>query len=152
MMSGLTIKPFEKAFQAAARNLILQGMGEHWGWVDEQANPDIDDIDKSYRNGHFITVFLDNQLVGTGGVTQETQGVFRIQRMSVLNGVRRSGIGTQILDALVAWIRDAGGHLMVLETSSSWMEVIKFYENYGFTVAAQQAQETHFELRLSEKT
>ena len=148
-MNTLTIKPFEKAFQAAARNLILKGMGEHWGWIDKQANPDINDIDEAYRNGHFITVFLDDQLVGTGGVTRETQGVFRIQRMSVHNGARRSGIGTQILDVLVAWIRVAGGHLVVLETSSSWAEAVKFYENYGFTVAALDAQETHFELRLS---
>jgi hypothetical protein len=61
----LHIIPFTPAHQSAARNLILQGLGDHWGWIDEQINMDLEDIAASYSSGHFVLGFLDDVLVAT---------------------------------------------------------------------------------------
>jgi len=53
------IRPFRPADQEAARRLILQGLAEHFGAVDETLNPDIDDIMASYVDrGHLFLVAL----------------------------------------------------------------------------------------------
>ena len=44
----LHITPFTPTHQAEARNLILQGLGAHWGWIDEEINTDLEDISRSY--------------------------------------------------------------------------------------------------------
>jgi hypothetical protein len=38
--SHLHIAPFTPFHQPEARNLILQRLGEHWGWIDEQIKKD----------------------------------------------------------------------------------------------------------------
>jgi hypothetical protein len=40
----LHITPFSPTHQTDARSLILQGLGEHYGWIDEQINIDLEDI------------------------------------------------------------------------------------------------------------
>ena len=37
----MLIRAFEPRDQAAARQLILAGLGEHFGWIDETCNPDL---------------------------------------------------------------------------------------------------------------
>lgn len=147
-MNKIIIKPFQNNFQQEARQLILQGMGEHWGWIDEQANPDVDDLESSFKNGYFITAWKDDQLVGTGGIKFESGGVYRIERMSVRADVRRNGIGTQILDNLIKWAEKVKAQTVVLETTSSWKEVIEFYLKYGFVIISEDSDNIHFELSL----
>src|SRR5215203_5667644 len=45
---GATIRPFVPADQAQAREIILAGLGEHWGFIDDTLNPDLDDILAAY--------------------------------------------------------------------------------------------------------
>ena len=40
----LKIMPFSPVHQEEARRLILEGLGEHWGWIDEKINTDLEDI------------------------------------------------------------------------------------------------------------
>jgi hypothetical protein len=66
---ALRLRPFERGDQEAARQLILTGLGEHFGWIDESCNPDLDDILVNFtRPGHlFVVAEEDGELVGTGG-------------------------------------------------------------------------------------
>lgn len=147
-MNDIKIKPFKNDFQQEARKLILLGLGEHWRQINEQANPDIDDLESSFRDGFFLTAWKDNQLVGVGGIKLESEGVYRIQRMSIKKDIRRSGIGTQVLDGLIKWARKAKAQKIVLETTSAWKSAIKFYLEYGFSVISEDTDNTHFELLL----
>jgi len=63
----LQITPFTPTHQAEARNLILQGLGAHWGWIDEEINTDLEDISRSYSAGYFVLRWLDEVLEETGG-------------------------------------------------------------------------------------
>ena len=42
--SGIVVRRFAPADQDAARRLILEGLGAHFGSIDESLNPDLDDI------------------------------------------------------------------------------------------------------------
>ena len=147
-MNFIELKPLEREFQVDARALILQGLEEHWGWIDEQANPDIDDLMLAFSNGYFLTAWKANLLVGTGGIKFERSGVLRIERMVVRKEFRRSGIGYQILDELVDFARRSTAEEVVLETTSSWKEAISSYNCYGFKIFAVDKDDTHFELLL----
>lgn len=141
----VTIRPFRPADQAAAQSLILAGLGERWGWIDYTANPDLDDIAAAYGHGWFVVALLDGALVGTGALLPEGNGGGRIVRMSVRQTLRGQGIGRRILAELTAVARRAGYHTLVLETTSSWTDAVRFYAANGFAVTRVDvdAAETH---------
>jgi hypothetical protein len=70
----ITIRPFEARDQQAARQLILSGLGEHFGYIDESLNPDLDEIMANYVTaGHvFIVAHSGEQLLGTGALYNGT--------------------------------------------------------------------------------
>lgn len=141
-------REFAPADQERARALILEGLGERWGWIDERANPDLDDIAHAYRDGWFLTLWAADLLVGTGGVNPEGEGVYRISRMAVRRTYRGAGLGESILDALVAWAVQHGGKRVVLETTTAWEDAVRFYRNCGFEMVDEDGENTHFELQL----
>jgi hypothetical protein len=44
MSSELLITPFVAEYQNDVRRLILEGLREHFGHIDESLNPDLNDI------------------------------------------------------------------------------------------------------------
>ena len=70
----------------------LQGLGEHFGWIDEGIDTDLEDISRSYSTGPFVLGFLDGVLVATGALIPETDTSMRIVRMSVDREYRRRGL------------------------------------------------------------
>ncbi len=89
------IRPFEPCDQSAARQLILAGLGEHFGYLDESLNPDLDDIMADYitQGRVFVVVMTDEELVGTGALKIKHGQVGQLVRMSVRREHRRRGIG-----------------------------------------------------------
>ena len=149
IMSGqFTARELRPDDQVAARSLILEGLGERWGWIDENANPDLNDIISSYQNGFFVTVWAEGVLIGTGGISPEGNGGYRVSRMSVKTQLRGAGIGEAILDFLVTWAIGQTAERIVLETTSEWHDAVRFYRNYGFEVIGDDGANTHFELSL----
>lgn len=127
----IRIARFDHAMQSAFRLLVLDGMAERWGSVDESLNTDLDDIDTHY--GHdCVLVALDGlQVVGTGIlVLRGAEG--GIVRMSVHRDFRRRGIATQLLAELVRLAKEYGVNRMVVETNSKWKDAQLLYESSGF--------------------
>lgn len=145
---GVTIRPFRPEDQAAAKALILAGLVEHFGYLDPTKNPDLDDIAATYAGGTFLLAWRGDEIVGTGALVHEREGVARIVRMSVDAPVRRRGIGTQVLQALCEHARAAGYRQIVLETTSTWHEVVAFYRRNGFRLVGSWDGDTHFAMDL----
>lgn len=150
--SIIVIRPFRPEDQAAARALILAGLVQHWGFLDPTKNPDLDDIASSYADAAFLLAWLGDELVGTGALVREAEGIGRIVRMSVVAHARRQGIGTSILAGLRDRARAAGYHQLVLETTSTWDGVVAFYEQQGFRALGSWEGDTHFVLDLAAGT
>ena len=76
----MVVRPFETRDQTAARSLVLEGLGEHFGFIDESLNPDLDDIQASYpAAGHvFLVAESEGSIDGTAGLLFEAPDVARV--------------------------------------------------------------------------
>ncbi len=131
------------------KQLILSGLEEHWGVLDQSKNPDLDDIATSYARAIFWVAQKDGRIVGTGALVPRASGVAEIVRMSVAASMRRKGIGTMILQELCRRAKEAGFHRIILETNSTWHEVIRFYRGYGFQITYYQGGAVYFAIDLA---
>jgi GNAT superfamily N-acetyltransferase len=144
----VVITHFEPQHQEIVRNLILEGLAEHWGVLDPAFNQDLLDIAQSYKDGIFMLAWLGEKLVGTGALVPECEGVARIVRMSVEKMHRRQGIGKLILANQLEYAGAQGIQKIVLETTASWEEVIAFYKSNNFHPLEIRDGDLHFELDL----
>jgi ribosomal protein S18 acetylase RimI-like enzyme len=142
------IRPFRPADQAAARRLILQGLGEHFGVVDEALNPDIDDIATCYiQQGHlFLVALADDEIVGTGALIFATG---QLVRVSVSRDCRRLGLGRALVLRLIAAGRARGLARLWMETNDDWDAAIGLYQNCGFTEYDRRDGNIYMQLDLS---
>jgi GNAT superfamily N-acetyltransferase len=129
---------FQRADQEAVRELVLAGLGEHWGVVDASLNPDLDDIAHSYGDGRILVLRRGAQIVGTGVVMPRGTSTAEILRMSVAAGHRRSGLGRRLVEELTEVARGWGATEVVLETTSAWPEVVTFYLSCGFSITHRE--------------
>ncbi len=149
--SELVIRAFTPSDQAAARRLILAGLGEHFGAVDETCNPDIDDIAANYIDrGHLFLVAEDALgLVGTAALVFEDDTTAQMVRVSVASRWRRRGLA----QALVMRLIEAGSarRLMRLwmETNDDWEPAIRLYRACGFVEYDHRDGNIYMELALS---
>jgi GNAT superfamily N-acetyltransferase len=144
----IVVRPFCPEDQETAKGLLLTGLVERWGWLDPTANPDLDDISSAYAHGTFLVAWQADEVVGTGALLPEAEGVGRVVRMSVAREKRRRGIGGLVLGRLIEHARANGYRQLVLETTSTWDDAIGFYESHGFRRVGSWDGDTHFVLDL----
>ena len=145
------IRPFAPGDQLAARRLILEGLGERWGWVDETRNPDLDDIAAHYlAPGHyFVVVERDGELIGTGALVAEgaegakRQATGRIVRMSVAREHRGRGLGRALVEHLLDEAQQRGCRRVLVETTREWHDAIRLYQRCGFVEYARDDEDVH---------
>ena len=130
--SAIVIRDFEPRDQVASRALIITGLGEHFGHVDESLNPDLDDIAANYAGADLVVAEKDGQLVGTGFLKQIDDRNGEVVRMAVAPDARRTGVGRLILDELLRRARDRRYATVTLSTLASW-DAAPFYRSCGFS-------------------
>lgn len=112
-----------------ARRLVLEGLGEHFGFIDETMNPDLDDIAASFGPGVFLVALDGGEIVGTGGLLPAGDSRASIVRMSTRASHRRRGVGGAVLSSLLEQARSSGYGSVVLVTNAAWIDVIAFYDS-----------------------
>ncbi|MGB2695266.1 MAG: GNAT family N-acetyltransferase [Dehalococcoidia bacterium] len=135
---GIVIRPFATKDQDAARRIIVDGLAEHFGHVDEDVNADLEDITTSYAGDVFVVAVDAAAVVGTGALIYAGDGIGRVVRMSVRRRDRRRGIASAILARLIAHARERGYWRVVLETGN-WEDSIGFYASCGFHETSRDA-------------
>lgn len=146
------IRPFAPADQEAARALILEGLGERFGFIDEARNPDLDDIAARYLAlGHVVLLAeVAGAVVGTGALLFEPDGVTcQLVRVSVRRDLRRSGIARAIVASLLVVARERGRRRVWVETDEPWHDAIALYERMGFTIYERRDGLVFLELPLA---
>lgn len=149
---GVLIRSFSRADQRAARALILAGLGERFGRIDESLNPDLDDIGRAYLDaGHlFFVAERGGRLVGTCGLRDEPGGAARVLRMSVARSERRRGVASALLNACVDAARARGRAELRVATEPHWEEAVRFYLARGFRRRGADAVDVQLALPLAE--
>ena len=153
-MTALTyaIRPFIPADQTAARTLILTGLGEHWGSIDETLNTDVDDIAVHYppeTADFFVVEDASGAIIGTAALTRDDAETGRIARMSVAKSARGRGIGKRLVSHLESAARARGYRRLVCETTQDWTDAIALYTATGFTELGVWDDDRHFEKVLN---
>ncbi len=146
----MVVRPFETRDQTAARSLVLEGLGEHFGFIDESLNPDLDDIQASYpAAGHVVLVAeSEGSIDGTAGLLFEAPDVARVVRMSVRSDLRRQGIATALLGALIEEARSRSLGVLIARTQPEWSDATSFYEQSGFEQFSEDEVDLHLRLEL----
>ena len=152
--------PFTPQWQSPTRNLILKGLMEHFGKLDYDLNPDLDNIYNFYNKPHqtFIIAICENQVVGSGALISESRAysetsrkledVGRICRMSVDKSLRNQNIASSILFLLENEANRFGYRKIVLETTKEWIGVQNFYLACGYIEEGERDGDAHFFKKL----
>jgi GNAT superfamily N-acetyltransferase len=144
----IEIVPFRSEDQDAVQALILAGLEEHWGCLDESKNPDLRYISAFYAQGTFLVAWLEGEIVGTGAFMPRSGDAVEVVRMSVAKHLRRQGIGRQILCELCGRAYRRGYRRVVLQTTETWGGVIGFYKAFGFQITHYANGDVYFALDL----
>ncbi len=148
---SITIRSFTPEDAAAMRELVLAGLGDHWGEIDYSLNPDLDDITGVYHEtgAAILIAERDGEIVGCGILVDEPPEAGRLVRMSVRNDQRGQGLGKRLVFALIDEARARGHTRAVCETTDTWQDAITLYQRCGFTDVARRDGDVHFELTLA---
>lgn len=130
----LMIEPVTEATQSIAKELILEGLAERFGFINYSLNPDLNNIVESYIENEdiFLLGTIQGELKCTGALINEETNVGRIVRMSVKKVCRRQGFARLMLASLEEKARNKGYTRLVLETNMNWVSAIQFYKSCGF--------------------
>lgn len=149
-MGQVTIRDFRSEDQAMVRTLVLAGLGDHFGTIDETMNPDLDDITAAYvaTGARVVVAEFDGAIVGTGTLVEAQPGVGRLVRMSVARGQRGRGIGRSLVHCLLDEARARGWRRVLVETTDDWQDAIGLYRACGFQTEGFRDGDIHMHLDL----
>jgi GNAT superfamily N-acetyltransferase len=145
------VRPFRAADQAAARVLVEEGLGEHFGYVDRSANPDLIDIATSYATAPnaFFVAEADGTLVGTTGLIV-TANTGRLVRVAVARDYRRLGVATLMMTYVANFAGRAGLAKLVAHTQPEWADAMGFYQSHGFVPYDRDSVDVHLHRLIAE--
>jgi ribosomal protein S18 acetylase RimI-like enzyme len=150
-MDQVTIRDFRPEDQPVVRALVLGGLGDHFGTIDETKNPDLDDIPTAYvaKGSKVIVAELGAEIVGAGTLIEEHPGIGRLVRMSVAKGQRGRGIGRNLVSYLLEEARRRGYRRVLVETTDDWQDAIGLYRACGFQTEGFRDGDIHMYLDLA---
>jgi GNAT superfamily N-acetyltransferase len=146
----MIITPIEKNQCEQAKNVILSGFLERFGFIDHTLNPDIHDIKGEYdgTQHHFFIGKENAEIICTGAIRKETRDTYQIVRMSVLSPYRKRGLGRIMLMYLEEKALSLGARYLILETNKHWADAIRFYQNNGYIYKEEDEVLCYFEKEI----
>lgn len=152
MSDTIALRPFIPTDASAMRLLVLNGLGDHFGTIDETMNPDLDDITASYHEAGAEIVIAERggEIVGCGILVQEDGTSGRLVRMSVRGDQRGQGLGKRLVRELLGIAQSRGYMRVVCETTDDWADAIALYRSCGFTEVGRWGGDIHFTIDLSQ--
>ncbi|WP_208558823.1 GNAT family N-acetyltransferase [Marinilactibacillus kalidii] len=100
-------------------------------FVEEQKVPVELEIDELEAKTMHVVGYLNESAVATARIYQKEPGIFKIQRVAVLQTGRKKGTGKELMAEVERKIRTLESHQMVLDAQDY---ALSFYEKCGFTI------------------
>lgn len=117
-------------------------------FVVEQRVPPEEEMDELDRDAVHVLAWLDGTPVATGRLILEADARARIGRMAVLRPYRRKGVGSAVLEKMMAIARERGVRTVSL---AGQLHAITFYERFGFVARGDVFVEAGIEHRMMER-
>lgn len=140
------IRPFHEGDAAAVRALHdrTPAAGSAMSPTPQPWPSDLDDIPR-----HFLAFWvaeIDGKIVGMAGLVAagddvpapvlsgiaSRENAIRLTRMRIAPEWQRRGIGSRLVEAVLAWAREQGRTHVVLETTAGQAAAIALYQHHGF--------------------
>lgn len=134
MASPIEVRPIEAADVEGVLVLVTEVLSEFGLEFGKGAATDeqLLGLPASYDGGAFWVAVRDGELIGTCGVFPVAPATFELRKMYLRPAARGTGLGTELLDTAIAWVRRHGGTRVVLDTIEEMTRAIAFYEAHGF--------------------
>ncbi|MCH4825230.1 GNAT family N-acetyltransferase [Planococcus halocryophilus] len=151
LLETMHIQPITKVYETEAKELVLKGLEEHFGFIDDTCNPDLESIMDSYSQEKtiFLIGICESKVVCTGAISCESLEVGRVERMSVIKNYRRAGLAKRMIASLEIWAKEQGYRQLVLETNNDWYSAINFYKDRQYQRYLNDGMCSHFKKSLS---
>ncbi len=148
--AGYVIRLFRKQDQKACKQLILDGLAEHFGEVRYSLNSDLNDIAAAYTAADhmFFVAEADKEIIGTGAIVKDSCDAGRIVRLSVQKDYRRLGIARAIVSRLLSEANSLNLAYINVETNLDWAAAINLYENLDFRMVGRDEESIHFQFKF----
>ncbi|KGP70845.1 GNAT family N-acetyltransferase [Pontibacillus yanchengensis] len=149
----MEIFPITKATQYVAKQIILQGMYEHFGYIDETLNPDLHEPLTFYDGiDNFLYIMKYNGLmICTGGLQREGLYSGRVVRLSVLQSFRGNGFANQMMHYIEKKARSEHMSYIRVETNKEWTGAISLYHSLGYKLKEEDQTRCHFVKHLQKE-
>lgn len=135
-MAIFITRPLTPADNRPVRQLILAGLGERFGQVDETLNPDCDNLYQFYVEAGqtFLVLEEDGHIIGCGALMAEPgrENVGRLVRVSVASSHQGRGYGRIISQELMQKGVERGFTQLLVETNADWHSALQLYRALGF--------------------
>ena len=118
-------------------------------FVEEQNVPEELEIDDLEEQSHHVVLYQDDQPLGTARIYHQGDGVYKIQRVAVLNTQRGQGLGAQLMQACEQKIQQLQGTKMTL---GAQLQALPFYEKLVYTVEGPEFMDAGIPHRTVTKT
>jgi ribosomal protein S18 acetylase RimI-like enzyme len=147
---NIKIREFQVSDQAVVKELVLQGLGEHFGRINPDLNPDLNDINHTYvAAGHyFVVAEIDDLIIGGAALIKEKPHTGRIVRVTVSPRQRRAGIGRKLIEHLLQTAVEKQYRQILVETNHDWYDAIRLYERCGFREFDRDEESIYLSLTL----
>lgn len=117
-------------------------------FVDEQGVPlslELDHLDLTAA--HFV-VYSEDMAIGAGRIRETSQGIGKVERVSVLKEYRGKHLGNLIMNALEEHAVATGMNKIILNAQSY---AIPFYEKLGYVITSPEFLDADIPHRAMEK-
>lgn len=105
-------------------SLCFQGFEEELAGLPGKYSP---------PNGRLYLAYIDYELAGCIAMRQLAEGACEMKRLFLRENARGRGLGSQLIEKLIAAAREIGYKKMRLDTYPPKMEkAVKLYESHGF--------------------
>jgi ribosomal protein S18 acetylase RimI-like enzyme len=134
--SDVTVIPFTVAHRDAFRDLNLEWLNTFFE-VEPYDEEQLSQPERILESGGEIYMAElkganGPEIVGTGALYFQGDGLYEISKMAVQPDIRGKGIGARLMEKLIQRFRERGGKRLWLQTNNKLGPALKLYRRYGF--------------------
>lgn len=100
-------------------------------FVDEQKVPEDLEIDELEDQSHHLVLYENGTPIGTARIFQVGDGLYKMQRVAILENHRGQGNGGKLVEAIEHQVQHLDGKKITL---GAQLHALSFYEKLGYEV------------------
>ena len=145
MLKDITLRRFQNKDTEAIFQLHIAGLKQTDSYITdpklrEKFDKDLHNIEEVYlqNSGEFLVATLGDEIVGIGGFSKVDEATAELRRMRVKQEFQGRGIGSLLLDKLIAKAKKLGYKKLILDTFKNQTIAGKMYASRGFQEFKQE--------------